>query len=133
MGKQRGQGDSKSGELSSLDFDFQVHRDETAVKFGELQSILSVYQASFNSFRQEMMDEMRVIRDSSAAVNNRLDNSGINYGSITEPIFRGGSVGLGVSDRFLPSPTIYTLDSNIWAVEIVKYNLKVCQILNFTL
>ena len=44
-------GGSNTGELPSIEFDLQVHRDETAAKIGELHSILSIYLASFNSFR----------------------------------------------------------------------------------
>lgn len=44
------------GELSSLEFDFQVHRDETAAKIGELQSSFAVFRSEF---RAELLEELR--------------------------------------------------------------------------
>ncbi|XP_050379620.1 uncharacterized protein LOC126796952 [Argentina anserina] len=66
-----------SGEISNVEFELQVHRDLTASQISELHTTLNVYQESFNSFRQEMMTELRAIRDATPST----DPSQLQFGT----------------------------------------------------
>ncbi|XP_024156291.1 uncharacterized protein LOC112164308 [Rosa chinensis] len=65
MVKQKGGGAHPpgSGELTNVEFDLQVHKDETTARINALQETLSGYQDSLSSFRTEMLEELRSLRE----------------------------------------------------------------------
>ncbi|PRQ38519.1 hypothetical protein RchiOBHm_Chr4g0414861 [Rosa chinensis] len=71
-----------SGELSHVEFDLQVHKDETAARFSELQMTLNVYQESLNSFRTELMKELQTVKDNSAVAAAQINSSLLKFGSL---------------------------------------------------
>ncbi|KAM5554117.1 hypothetical protein ABKV19_026048 [Rosa sericea] len=86
MVKQKGTGGGAlaqgSGELSHVEFELQIHKDHTTAKFDELQTTLNVYQEALNSFRTEMLEELRSMKVTSAAVEDRPDASLLKFGSL---------------------------------------------------
>lgn len=57
---------SHAGELSHVEFDLQIHRDETTAKFTEMQESfesMRAQQQSFQStFRAEILEELRQLK-----------------------------------------------------------------------
>lgn len=51
-----------SRELSHVEFDLQIHRDETIAKFSEIQESMESVRAQQNSFRAEILEELRQLR-----------------------------------------------------------------------
>lgn len=71
-----------SGESSSIELDLQAYRDETNASMGELRSTMNTYQASFNSFKLEMMEEMRAMRELSTSAAAKLKSSLLCFGTM---------------------------------------------------
>lgn len=51
-----------SRELSHVEFDLEIHRDETIAKFSEIQESMESVRAQQNSFRAEILEELRQLR-----------------------------------------------------------------------
>ncbi|KAL6199101.1 hypothetical protein ACLB2K_028888 [Fragaria x ananassa] len=73
---------SHGGDVSHIESELQAHKDLTASKFTELQTILNVQQDSFNSFHTEIMEELRSMKTLSAIAADRLDSSLLKFGSL---------------------------------------------------
>ncbi|KAK9941772.1 hypothetical protein M0R45_007466 [Rubus argutus] len=68
-----------SGELSSLEFDFQVHRDETAAKIEELHSSFAYFR---REFRAELLKELRHLRPAPLADGGPQNTTLLHFGDL---------------------------------------------------
>lgn len=72
-----------SVELSHVEFDLQIHRDETTAKFTELQETMASVKAQQSSFQAAILEELRQLRvGSKSPVTETTDLNSLQFGSL---------------------------------------------------
>lgn len=111
-----------SGEISHVEFELQVHRDETTANFSEIRESMESMKAQQNAFRAELLEELRQLRvGSKTPVTEATDPLPLQFGSL--PSSSGLIASSGVGDTS-SSSAIATSEGTIRNSPHPNFNLS---------
>lgn len=111
----------RCGELNLVEFDLQVHRDETSAKFSEIHEFMESMRALQNSFRSEILEELRQLRVGAKTPVSAAEPIPMQFGTLPSSSRLGGhSVGVDTSS----SSTQVVPDANIRHSSHPQFNLS---------
>ncbi|XP_062025410.1 uncharacterized protein LOC133741533 isoform X3 [Rosa rugosa] len=101
-----------SCELSNVEFDLQIHKDETTAKIGAMQDSVMAVQNSVTVLRAEILEEIRLMRVESRSDLAQHGSPQISFGSLPSsaatPI--QGTTAQSASSTMATSTTAQSID-----------------------